>query len=143
MKRKLLLFITLVCVSLTPCYGIPSKAAMVTKITPAPYFNYLSRVMAGLSISSSGVASCSGGLYIFKDGYDTKIKMVLQKLKNGSWNTVTSWSQSNTDSGTYLIGKNYVVDGSGTYRVKVTVSVYSNTGKLLESSDCNSDEVTY
>lgn len=109
---------------------------------PSPRWSYLSEVLASFSFGSLGRGNCLGGLFI-DSNYDSKITLTLQKLKNGSWVDVKSWEQENSGAGEYIFEKAYYVSSKGTYRCSVTASVYSSSGKLLESTVCNSPSDTY
>lgn len=87
-----------------------------TRISPK-YVN-TDVVTAYLSISSKGVATCSGAVYPSSGKYDSSITVSLQKKNGSSWNTQKSWTGSGsgltgcTASGTYTVSR-------GTYRVYV------------------------
>ena len=86
-----------------------------TRISPK-YVN-TDIVTANLSISSKGVATCSGT--VSPSGkYESTISVNLQKKNGSSWSTIKTWTGSGSTlmgcsaSGTYTVSR-------GTYRVYV------------------------
>lgn len=92
----------------------------------SPYYNYTQSNTASLKISNSGTATC----YSTITGYPnltTKIKltMYLEKKTLWWWSEETNWTS--TVKGYYnSLSKNYSVT-SGTYRLRVVYTVYSNS----------------
>ncbi len=111
---------------LFPMNILASAATVSEESQVQPRWSYTNIAYTGLSISSSGTATCSAdaeGYY----GTTTKIhiKMTLQKY------TVLWWSKVETWEGTFnnyygLMGETAQV-GSGTYRLKTVFTVYSGS----------------
>lgn len=108
----------------------------------APQFTYISLLIPGLSIDSSGKATCSGMASAYDNSHTTILTVELQKYTSSGWSTIKSWSASST--GTYVadVYENYYVV-YGTYRVRATAEVYNSYGILLESRSLYSDTITY
>ena len=91
-----------------------------------PCFEYTNTTYTSLSISNSGVATCSTSLNGYS-GTTTKIviKMTLQSDSWLWWSTEKEWTTTiNNWYGSFVKSTN--VD-SGTYRVKVEYTVYSGS----------------
>lgn len=121
--------------------GVPAQAyADNTIITP--FYTHITVLSAGLSIDSSGLATCSG--VVLPTYFDTnaELTVTLEEYKNNKWGSVDSWSAFGP--GTNPISKNgnrYVA--SGRYRVVVTAKIYSVSGTLLETQSKTTTEKTY
>lgn len=107
-----------------------------------PQYTYISTLIPGLSIDSSGKATCSGMASAYNSSHTTRLTVELQKSNAGGWSTIKSWSASST--GTYVadVHEDYYVV-RGTYRVCATAKVYNASGTLLESQSLYSDTVIY
>jgi len=119
-------------------------AVMVTALstTVSARYKHIDMIVASLTINSSGLATCEGGVYPSDSDTNTTLIVELQKFSGGSWGKDDSWSTSGTGTNTIMLsGKKYVVHGK--YRVVVTAKVYSSSGALLENESCISHEVTY
>ncbi len=91
-------------------------------------------------ISDHGKASVSA--YLTARNVDkVKVSTKLQQYKNGSWQTIKSWTQ--TSSGTYagLSGTYYVTKGYQ-YRIVSTGKVYLNQS-LVEQTTYTSNPIFY
>lgn len=99
-------------------------------------------LQSGLTIDSSGKASCVGKVTLYGNSNHAQLSLQLQKYSNGSWSTVKTWSkavQGNTP--TNIVNSYYVVNG--TYRVSCTIKVYNASGALLETQTAYSSTKTY
>ena len=85
----------------------------------------IDQVTAGLSISTNGVATCTGKV-IAKIGKSCSITITLQKKSDSSWTNVKTW---NTISGTTKcsITEKYTVSKGVSYRVKAVGKSGSET----------------
>lgn len=107
-----------------------------------PQFTYISFLIPGLSINSSGKASCSGLTSTYNSSHTIKLTIELQKSSASGWGTIKSWSATGLGPYTVDIYKEYYVV-RGTYRVCATAKVYNAYGTLLESQSIYSNTVTY
>ncbi|OCN01401.1 hypothetical protein A7X67_02025 [Clostridium sp. W14A] len=99
-------------------------------------------LQSGLTVDSSGKASCTGKATLYSSSDSAQLSVQLQKYSNGSWSTVKTWSkvvQGNTP--TNIVNSYYVVNG--TYRVSCTIKVYNASGALLETQTAYSSTKTY
>ncbi len=61
-----------------------------------PRFTYISLLNAGLSINSSGKATCIGHASAYDSSHTTRLTVQLQKSTSSAWSAVKSWSASST-----------------------------------------------
>ena len=125
-------------------FGIILCFAMIfafSGLTVSARYQYITTLNAGLSINSSGLATCSGLVKPSDNDTSTTLTVELQKYSSG-WKYDDSWNTSGTGTkNVQLSAQKYVV--RGLYRVVVTAKVYSSSGKLLETQSLMSHEVTY
>ena len=77
---------------------------------------------AGLTISSSGYASCQGTCTVQSE-YDAKVVLELQQKKGTSWTTIMDWS----DSGRRVsFDKGQFVSRGYDYRLKISADIYDS-----------------
>jgi hypothetical protein len=125
-----------------PAYAASVAAKPTKGISMSPQYTSISVLSAGLSIDSSGRATCSGTVTPSSNSYTSHLTVSLQQHIGSSWSTIKSW----TASGTGFMGADvegyYYVD-YGSYRVCSTASVYNSSGKLLETESFYSAVRTY
>ncbi|MDD2300010.1 MAG: hypothetical protein PHU69_10270 [Fermentimonas sp.] len=126
---------------------VPAYAADGTKNTGTqgvitPQFTYISLLSPGLSINSSGKATCTGLASAYDSSHTTRLTVELQKSTSSGWSTIKSWSASATGVSIAAVEENYYVV-YGTYRVCATAKIYNASGTLLESKSLYSNTVTY
>lgn len=123
--------------------GLPHARAVeanepsVETLLISPRFDYLSQITCGLTISGWGRANCEGS-FTTHDQYDSRMTLLLQQFKNGSWEDVKSWSEDYTGSGVNAFSKGYYVDSGYRYRVTNTVEILNGNGDVIETEVCNS-----
>lgn len=105
---------------------------------PTPYYDATSRISAGLSISSSGLASCNGSIVLSGSGNSATLTMKLQQYTSSGWTTIGSWSTQSS-----LIYKNQYVYHGYYYRVVASANVYSASGTYIESPSVTSSMEYY
>lgn len=128
-------------------YAVPAQATggaenTVKQGVITPRFTYISLLNAGLSINSSGKATCIGHGSAYDSSHTTRLTVQLQKSTGSGWSAVKSWSASSTGQSVAGLEKDYYV-AHGTYRVCSTAKVYNASGNLLESKSAYSDTTTY
>lgn len=78
------------------------------------------------SLTISGINSTSSASMVTNSSMSLKIKMELQKLKNGTYTTVATWSDSIT--GTVLsMSETRLINALSTYRLVVTFDAGNET----------------
>ena len=125
-----------------PAYAADGIENAGTQGVITPQFTYISFLIPGLSINSSGKASCSGMTSTYNSSHTTKLTIELQKSSASGWGTIKSWSATGPGPNTIDIYKEYYV-AHGTYRVCATAKVYNAYGTLLESQSVCSSTVIY
>lgn len=127
MKR--IISILLIC-TLFIALAIPVSAESYPSVQPR--YTYVSSVRATLSINrTTGIATCTGGV-IAKSVYPVEVVVYLQKDMGTYWETITSWS--GTDTISIEITNRYAVASGNTYRVYTAGYVYDSNNNLLESA---------
>lgn len=128
--------------SVVPAYAANGTSNVRTQGLITPQFTYISLLSPGLSIDSSGLATCIGDVTIYNNSYSTVLTVQLQKSTSSGWTTIKTWTSSGTGvAGTELVEYYYVT--TGTYRVCATAKVYNAFGSLLETESVYSATVTY
>lgn len=96
---------------------------------------------AGLSINSSGYATCTSSLELSYSADNGTLYMYLQRVVNGTWTNVNTWSTSGSvyvsQAGHYYVTSGYY------YRVHAVAYIYNSQGTLKEIATQDSDTVYY
>lgn len=126
MKRLiayLMILVALFSVSVVPGFAVELPGA--SEIMPC--YDYTKSVYADLSISESGTATATSKITGYP-GTTTRvyITMYLERIKDGEWETVESWSDS-AASYRLTLEENVNVSKGYTYRVRVSFYSYSGT----------------
>jgi hypothetical protein len=138
--KKFISTLLLISILIVPL-GVPAQA-YADNVIITPYYTHITTLFAGLSIDSSGLATCSGT--VFPTYFDTnaELTVTLEEYKNNKWGSVYSWSAYGDGSAIIAkSGQRYVT--SGRYRVVVTAKIYSLSGTLLETQSKTTTEKTY
>lgn len=106
----------------------------------SPLFTYISFMNAGLSIDSSGLATCLGNVILYNSSNSTTLTVQLQKSTGSGWKTIKTWT---TSAISYADIEGYYFVASGTYRVCTTAQVYNSSGYLVETESIYSPTKTY
>lgn len=136
------LLVFMVILSVLPVYASGIESASTKSGIMSPQFTAILSMSAGLSISSSGKATCAGSVTPSSDTYTADMTVSLEKSTSNGWSTIKSW----TGSGTGYVGvaiEAYYYVTSGTYRVCTTVNIYNSSGTLLETESFYSAERKY
>ncbi|HAG08592.1 MAG: hypothetical protein XD78_1991 [Desulfotomaculum sp. 46_296] len=125
-----------------PAYAADGTQNAETQGVITPQFTYISLLSPGLSINSSGKATCIGLASAYDNSHTTRLTVELQKFNAGGWSTIKSWSASSTGTSVATVYEDYYVV-HGTYRVCATAKVYNASGTLLENKSLYSDTAIY
>ena len=128
MKKKALCILLTLIVLLS----VTAPAVAATPETVQPYYTYVKSLDADLTISSNGIATCSGGV-ASTSALSVKAVCELQVYKQGEWKTLKSWSDTGTATAD-ILDKQYTVETGYMYRVLTTGYVYSTSGSTLETA---------
>ncbi len=129
--------------SAVPAYAAPGTQNAGTQGVITPLFTYISILIPGLSIDSSGKATCSGMASAYDSSHTTKLTVELQKSTGSGCSTIKSWSATAPGP--------YVADVYGCIITLSTVPIgyalplkfYNASGILLERKSVYSDTVIY
>lgn len=86
----------------------------------------LNILTSSCSLDISGITSTSTAKMITKSSMSLKIKMELQKLKNGTYTTVETWTASKTGT-TLSMTETRLINALSTYRLVVTFDAGNET----------------
>lgn len=118
-----MILVALFSVSVVPGFAVelPGESEIM------PCYDYTKSVYADLSISESGTATATSKITGYP-GTTTRvyITMYLERIKDGEWETVESWSDS-AASYRLTLEENVNVSKGYTYRVRVSFYSYSGT----------------
>ena len=115
-------------------------ASAATEYDVEPYYVNFSILNASLSISQSGCAKVSVKVSLRDKTLRTDLESSLQRLENGRWVDVKTWSTEGSSLFTFT-EQWYVISGYS-YRVEVTAKVYDGN-TLIETANRTSTTVTY
>lgn len=136
--KKVLSIILVIGILSTGCGAFAQENS--PQIVQAAMGDSISAIAAGLTINTSGYATCTSALEFTYTSDTGTTYMYLQRLENGRWTNVDSW----TNSGSIFISQTanaYVLPGY--YRVHVVAFVYSSGGTLKDSATQDSNTVQY
>lgn len=128
----------LVCILVVMAILTSGMTVMATD-TATPYYDATTRISASLTISSSGLASCSGTIRLSDSSCYANLTLKLQRYENHAWTTVYTWTENDATS---ISGSRYVTSGYY-YRVVHSANVYSSSGKYIESPSVTSSSKYY
>ena len=116
---------------------VNANAEQISRNTIQPRYVGVATVTADLTISTSGRANAYGKV-IVSPGYTANMTVAIHQDSSGS---IKSWSTSG--SGILEINRNYYVASGHDYHVVVSVNVYNSSGRLVDTIDHPSGEVSY
>lgn len=104
-----------------------------------PFFIAITDCANGFSQNSNGSFYCYGDTFV-QSGYTAKVVTELQRLVNGQWTTINTWSDSDTFYA--VTSNNYYVVSGYYYRLKTTHQAISN-GSVIETVVKYSSSIYY
>ncbi|MBQ4333397.1 MAG: hypothetical protein IJC33_06445 [Clostridia bacterium] len=110
---------------LCPLNLVVSAASTEGENAVQPRFTYTNNTSTSLTITTSGTAYCVVDVQGYSNVTKVYIKMTLQKYTVLWWSKVESWEATFNDVTGYISETAQV--GSGRYRVKVEITVYSGS----------------
>lgn len=87
-------------------------------------------IAAGLSINNRGKATCGFDVELTNSTDTGTVYMYLQRLKDGTWTSIKSWSASGSDN--FYGSEYYYVTSGYSYRVHIALYVYNSSGNFVE-----------
>lgn len=120
-------------------FGMISCSALAVNAETSPIyeeidvsrFEKITSMSAGLVISDTGYARCTGSVFLRPD-YNVRATIALYKLVNGYWDLVHSWTHTGSGPAGVNASNGWWVD-HGTYIVEVTAYVTDSAGNYVES----------
>lgn len=138
MKKVITLLLSIVLV-----FGVMSPAALAATgdSTVQPLYCRIGTYIIEFDINSSGKSTCYCSVTSDTSTDSVELTMELQRLKDGDWNTIKTW----TGSGTWLatLDKTWYVTSGYEYQLKITAEVYDSSGSLRETQVEYSCSVDY
>lgn len=123
MKRLLTLSLILILLFSTVC-----PAFAVT-----PRNQYTQSITANIDIDNArGIATCTAQV-LADDDYPVELVLYLQVYKNGTWQTVKSWSTTGILSA--YLNKPYFVQKGYEYRAYALAYIYNDNNTVIEIVD--------
>ena len=143
MSKKYFLAVLMVCVLMVVSVEIPTgaKAAIKEEGGITPFYIYTRAVSAGLNISSSGIATCTGSIRVYSTTSDISMRVNLYKKVGSSWIKEVGWTNSCEGRMSLSISETYTVT-EGTYKVVTTAAIIAEDGNYETVSE-ESDIITY
>lgn len=138
-KTKRLICLALTLTLMLSMAAWPGTVVSAEETVVQPRYSYTESVITGLSINSSGTATCTAKATGYSDTTKIEIEMKLQKYTLLWWSTQQTWTTTVNDSTARLTKTKSV--GSGTYRVIATYTVYK--GSKSETIEGQSAEKKY
>ena len=124
--KKIVASLLVVCIMLA--LALPCLAAEGV----SPRYTHLDRVNSSISISNSGIVTCSANGRTSIAGYTVRITCTYQYYNGVGWSKLATWY--NTGTGTASVNQQSTVrEGFSQYRIYVNYSVYDTTGTRVES----------
>lgn len=96
----------------------------------------ISTLNASLSIDDNGKANCTGSVTLNNSGYSADLTMELIQVDTGR--VLKTWTASGATS-IRLTNKPWYVTNGHEYQVKVTVTVYNASDRVIETTEEVSD----
>lgn len=124
---------TLIAVCMLSC-SAPAVEAETLPVYDEPdgaRFEQIIVMTAGLTISDTGYATCSGSVFL-RPGYNVRATIALSELVDGHWELVHSWTATGSGPEGVNESNGWWVD-HGTYIVEVTAYVTDSAGNYIES----------
>ena len=141
-KRNRRHFGIMVCCIFILLFGMHTLGYAVSdENTISPYYAYTRRIVAGLDISSAGVAECYGELVVYDLDNELDLSVRLQRKEGSVWVLVKKWTASVDGDRDLYIDETYPVT-EGTYRVIATGLVTAPDGDI-ETCSCTTNQRTY
>ena len=124
MRTKNAVIVTILILTLLTVICLPANAEVADENVPSRYAyisSYYSSIVHG-TLSTTVKASVSGKSNVTK----IKIKMELQKEKDGSYSTVKTWEETFYSRSAYK-EESKATSPTATYRLKTTITVYAGS----------------
>lgn len=111
-------------------------ASLATAQAVEPRYTGVSQITSSLTISTNGLASCSGEAKLYS-GYTASVKLELKQ--DGT--TIKTWT--NSGSGIVRVNGTHYVESGHNYTVKTTATVYDSNGQVVDEPYKTSPQWSY
>lgn len=138
MKRKTASIISVLLLAVC-LLSIPAQAAVPPTVSPC--YEDIHTFYATIVIDDNGLATGYSYISTATSSYTVYLTVYLQKLSGGSWSNLTSGSSTDTRAASKTLTR-YVTPGYY-YRTKGVASVYTSSGKFVESATIYSKNQYY
>lgn len=142
MKKKSICLIIVFSLCILTANSLPVNAVASQRLNDiVPFYDYTSKTNTSISISQSGVGTCTASITGYQDlTTQIQIYMYLEQYSNGSWRVIKTWTESyNYFKGT--LQQDYSV--SKGYRYRTKASYYAYSGSNYENIVRYSSEAQY
>jgi len=123
-KRKLILILSLVMLCIAPLQVFAASSVPESQVI-SPMWVSITDFSNSFNISASGLAQFETSVYSRSTINKVVISASIQQYKNGSWQTLKSWSTTTYSNSGYLSQQLYVTHGYN-YRLVSSAAVYQN-----------------
>ncbi len=141
-KITCLLLLVACLTALTPGALAADLDTAETQGTNTLDYSDISVVIADISLSTWGKATCKGSVLIYDPDRYIVLTVTLQRLENNKWVNVNSWSTNCTDSPILELTAEYYVVSGYSYRTMAMAAIYeSNKTTFIETGAAYSNSV--
>lgn len=130
MQRQKVLFVVLISFLVMVCSGSQAKSI-------SPRYSDTLTISATLTITD-GNASCYGSVKPTDNSNNATVKVKLQRLEGGDWNTIFTWTASSQNGRLAGAGGSKTVSSGYSYRVLTEGEIKAPDGEILESPSVTS-----
>lgn len=131
-KKKIILILSLVILCIAPLQVYAASNSSESHVI-SPMWVSITDYSNSFNISASGLAQFETILYARSTINKVVINASIQQYKNGSWQTLKSWSNTSNSNSGYLSQQLYVTSGYY-YRLVSTATVYRNNVFVEQTS---------
>ena len=131
MVKKFLCILMTFCMISCSALAVNMDTSPVYEENGEARFEKIISMSAGLIISDTGYARCSGTV-VLRPGYNVSATIALSELVDGHWEHVHSWTHTGSGPAAVNASDGWWVD-HGTYIVVVTAYVTDSAGNYVES----------
>lgn len=132
-KRGVVLVLSLLILCLSPVQMFAAQMNQATNLEISPMWTYIVEFTNSFDISGSGQFQFDTSLYARSEINKVVINASIQQYKDGSWQTIKSWTSTSYSNSGYLAPNWYVMSGYY-YRLVSNGSVYQNDALMEQTS---------
>ena len=99
--------------------------------TLSPMYIGVQSIVCDIHISSTGVIRCTGSVLLAGSYHRADVDWTLQRSNGSTWSNVVTWSTPIYSGSTTSLDKTRHANHGYSYRLVVTVKVYSSSGDIV------------